>query len=212
MNTPHFNQQKLHGKVWGMAIDPLYSSLFMDIRDNTSKKLELIKLSLPNLEKETKVGLANWQTQLIAVEENHLFFVEYLDALDPTNFKFIRYNWTSEKTIRVDKPINKQENFLAHPFVYENDSAHHKTVMNFLDISSPLACEYFEWGNTVVISYYICVENGFERYLLLLKEGQKIWKLKQDEHIKNFSPGAFFVFQEFLIFIKNSNEICIYNR
>ncbi|MEO1255006.1 MAG: hypothetical protein AAFY41_08985 [Bacteroidota bacterium] len=210
MNIPHLNQRKLNGTIWGTVLDVVSKTLFVDSRNSSTKKMELTKLKIPDLEAETKPGIDSWWSQLIGAKDERLLFIEYQDQNDPNKYKHVELNWKNSEIKELHQDIILPKDFSKYPQVYEHNSAYHKTVIEFLSLDTPLSCEYFEWGDKIIISYYLRSDTGFERYLLVLKEGKKLWKVKQDHSMKGFSPGAFFVFQNQLIFIKDLNEVCIY--
>ncbi len=210
MITPDFSRYPLNGVVLGSAIDVSSESLFLDVRDEHSKKFEIVKLRLKDLKDEARQGIDSWWSQLVSAEDGKLVFTKYLNQHDPTQVQFIQLDWKSGEKIEMDPPVDFPQNSLTYPHIYDHGTAYYQTVMDFLAVESPLACEYLEWEDKIIISYYLRSDNGFERYLLLLKDGQKVWKVKQDQLMKGFSSGAFFVFQNQLIFIKDLNEVCIY--
>ena len=138
-----------------------------------------------------------------------MFFIEYQDQQDPNQQKYFSFNWASERKEEIGELVGFQTE-VVYPSIYEHGSAYYKTVRDFLSLDLPLACEYLEWNDKIIISYYLRSGNEFERNLLLLVKGTKEWKILQDEQIKGFSAGSFFVYEGQLIFVKNRNEVCIY--
>ena len=204
------NQYKIDGVVKGSSIDEKTHSLFLDVRDLHSNKTSIVKLSLPDLDAEVKKGIASQWSQLEGVRSSNLYFVEYLDRQDPTKQRYLQLDWDTGETTVIQESFEWISNTLAYPYIYDHGSDYFKTVMDFLSIDSPLSCEYFEWDDKIIISYYLRSDTKFDRYLILLKEGKKVWKIKQDDGMNGFSSGSFFVFQDQLIFIKDLNEVCIY--
>ena len=212
MNISHLNQYKVNGAIRGSAIDEKSQSFFLDVRDETNQKTSLIKLSLPELNAEERNGIDIQWSHLEGVEGDYLYFIEYVDQHDPTKYQYIRLDWAGGAKDIIEEPKEGKNDALRYPYIYEHGSEYFKTVIDFLSVDSPLSCEYLEWEDKIIISYYLRSGNKFERHLILLKDGQKVWKLKQDGEINGFSSGAFFVFQNQLIFIKDLNEVCIYTE
>lgn len=196
------------GHIWSLAVDESHRHIYMDVRQEESDAIRLIKLGLDDLEPEAKEVANPWWSKLIGANEGKAQFVEYQDQSDPTKQKYFILDWESLAKTYVEG-VETGEN-LTHPFTYEHGSEYFKTVAAFLSLELPLSCEYLEWDDKIIISYYLRSGNGFDRYLLLLKDGEKQWKVTQDEGMKGFSPGAFFVFEDQLIFIKDRNEVCVY--
>lgn len=203
-------RMSIKGQVWGIIPETGSDSFFLEVRDETVKTCGIWKMDVLKGEVEQLKFKFDWWNKLIGVENDHLHFVEYLDQNDPTKQSFFSIELSSgEKNKREQAP--KIETFFEHPNIYEHGSEYFKTVCDFLSLELPLSCEYLEWKNKIIISYYLRSDNGFDRFLLLLNDGEKEWKIKQDSQMKGFSPGAFFVHKDNLIFIKDRNEVCVYS-
>lgn len=97
---------------------------------------------------------------------------------------------------------------LKFPEIFRPGSESLQLVDTFLQKSnSEVGCEYFEEGDIIIISYYLRLETKFQRKLLLIKEGQEYYHVTQDKSLDGFASGAFFVFENMLVFIKNGNQI-----
>ncbi len=199
-------QVSFEGKIWSAVVDEDHNMMYLDLRNEHS--IELIQLNLNALTYSSKIVDHTWWTKLTAVENGKLFFVEYLNQNDPNQIQKFSYDWeNAEHAIIESFEVNE---IFIHPSVYEHGTDYHKTVAKFLSLELPLACEYLEWKEKIIISYYIRSGREFIRYLLLINDGEKVWKIQQDDQMKGFSPGSFFVFNDQLIFIKDRNEVCVY--
>ncbi|WP_424961714.1 hypothetical protein [Ekhidna sp.] len=202
-------QISLAGSVWGTALDEECECLYIECRNEEDRTIFIARLNLKNLELESRKVNITWWDKLVGVKLNQLYFVKYLDQNDPTQqLSFIldfesgvKAEWESSAEFSIHT---------RHPEIYEHGSDYFDIVSKFLALELPVSCEYLEWQNKIIISYYLRSANGFDRYLLLLKNGEKEWKVKQDQEMKGFSSGAFFVFDNQLIFIKDRNEVCVY--
>ncbi|WP_436517237.1 hypothetical protein [Ekhidna sp. To15] len=196
------------GKIWNSVVEGDSSNFYLDIR-GLNDESEVVKLNLRSLKYDTKkVQHAKW-TQLIGAKNDTLYFIEYQDEHDPNQNAYFSLSWRDGRK----EPITKIPTFghsIQYPSIYEHGTEYHKTVSEFLSLELPHSCEYLEWNDKIIISYYLRSGNVFDRYLLLLQNGEKEWKVCQDTGMKGFSPGAFFVFQGQLIFIKDQNEVCVY--
>lgn len=199
---------KLDGQVWSTAIDERNRLIYLEVR--SKKSVEVVKLDLATLKFTSKTFDLAWWTQLVEVEGENLFFTEYRDQADPSNKKYFKLSWgDGARTDVSELPFFEID--LKQPSIYEHGSSYHKTVGDFLALELPVSCEYLEWNDKIIISYYLRSGNGFDRFILLLQDGEKVWKVKQDEEMRGFSSGSFFVFQEQLIFIKDRNEVCVFS-
>ncbi|WP_370089647.1 hypothetical protein [Ekhidna sp.] len=200
---------KLDGQIWNTAIDERNTLIYLDVRGQQDQSIHVIEFDLISLKVTSKTFDLAWWTQLIEVVDGNLYFVEYRDQNDPTNKKYFKLSWDDGNREGIEELPNLKKE-LKHPHIYEHGGSYHKTVADFLSMELPLSCEYLEWDDKIIISYYLRSGNGFDRFILLLQDGKKVWKVKQDEQMKGFSSGSFFVFQEQLIFIKDRNEVCVF--
>ncbi|MEO9481836.1 MAG: hypothetical protein ABJG47_00230 [Ekhidna sp.] len=196
--------------IWNSAIDEASGKLYLDVRKG-NETIELVQLDLSSMiYEEVKVEHSRW-TQLLGAADGKLYFVEYIDHHNPNTQKHSALDWSS-KEMKAVETMSSLSNSALHPAIYEHGSDYHKTVAKFLSLDLPLSCEYLEWKEKIIISYYLRSDNEFERHLLLLKNEEKEWRLCQDSRMKGFSPGSFFVFKDYLIFIKDQNEVCVYTE
>jgi hypothetical protein len=200
---------QLTDQVWSAAIDYQKGQLYLDVRNREKESIEIVCLDLSSFETQTKQVDVSWWSQLVSVSDGELYFTEYVDPADPTKKKHCSFDWKTGNQKEVEEIVVAGERTLL-PIIYEHGSEHHQTVADFLSLELPLSCEYLEWDDKIIISYYLRSGKEFERFLLLLKDGTKEWKIVQDDSMKGFSPGAFFVFKNQLIFIKDQNEVCVY--
>ncbi len=97
---------------------------------------------------------------------------------------------------------------VKYPVYYAPATASYQTVFDFLDKEPPgIGCEYFEWKNYIIISYYERLGTKFDRKLLVVKGDYEICHELQDEGLSGFASGAFFLLNDLLVFIKNGNQI-----
>ncbi|MEQ8905168.1 DUF4905 domain-containing protein [Ekhidna sp.] len=200
---------QLSGQIWSTAIDYGVNQLYLDVRDREKNSIEFVQLDLSSLKALTKAIDISWWSQLFSVSKGALYFIEYEDQSDPASKNHFVIDWKTEKRKKIEQ-VPKDKEHIKYPEIYEHGTEYHRTVADFLSLELPLSCEYLEWNDKIIISYYLRSGKVFERFLLLLKDGAKEWKITQDESMKGFSPGAFFVFKNQLIFIKDQNEVCVY--
>lgn len=199
-----------NGVLWGSALKPDSNALILDVRDESKKTGSLYHLDLATMLSERLSVELDWWEELIGATDTFIFTVKYPDKNDPT-LKEYQEIMLETGVRKVITEINLDQAVIDLPSVYETGTEFHKTVADFLSIELPLSCEYYEIGDNIIISYYIRSELGFSRYLLLLTAGKKSWKVLQDEKVKGFAPGAFFVLNNQIIFVRERNEVCIYD-
>lgn len=199
---------KLDGIVWNTVLSTANDTLIFDVRQQETQTVEYWKMELTSLElQRLPISHKSWWTSLEAVNDQ-LYVCEYQDKADPANKKWMAYG--KEKT-QVDAssvpPIGDQWQF---PFHYEIETENHQLVASYLGLQLPLACEYLEIDQKIIISYYLRSDNRFDRYLLYISDGKKQWKILQDQAINGFAPGAFFVLNDRIFFVKNRDEVNSY--
>ncbi len=182
--------------------------LILDVRNEVEKSIEYYKLSLDSLQLTSIAQAGSWWS-MIETFDKQLFISEYQDEKDPNNKKFYRVDPADKIEVSL-REIPYSENAIIQPSIYEPGSEYFKTVGEFLGLELPCACEYLEIDRKIILSYYLRSGKEFERYLLLLEEGKKVFKELQDTQMKGFASGSFFVVNGLLIFIKNRNEIFVY--
>lgn len=200
------------GTIHGSILSSM-SQLILDVRDVEKQLVSYFQLNLDSL-KRNKLPLENagWWSNLIAADTEWLYLKKYIDRNDPNSQINVRVPINSQNGNQWEEveQVPTFNNQITYPSLYENGTEYHKMVSSFLGLELPLSCEYLEWNDKIIISYYLRSGNAFDRFLLLLDNGKKEWKLHQDQKMKGFSPESFFVFNNELIFIKDLNEVCIY--
>ncbi|MEM9337935.1 MAG: hypothetical protein AAGA66_04350 [Bacteroidota bacterium] len=202
--------QKLDGVIWKIIPSMMGDGLLLDVRNEKKKTVKYVKLPLDNhrLKKLSIKELSWWSNVEFYDGEKEVFISEYQDQKDPTNKKYFRLGKQKVEIELNEVPI--QQVSLLHPFLYEEGTPYHQTVASFLGLQLPLSCEYLEHEDHIIMSYYLRSGNAFDRFLLILKNGEKQLKEVQDLNINGFAAGAFFMLEEKVFYVKNRNEICIY--
>ena len=196
------------GKIWNSAVDAKSMKMYFLVRTDSNETF-IAQVDPESMEHTSQtVNLTRW-TQLIGAVEDVLYFIAYQDEHDPNQNNIFCIRWGDDKNESVEQ-LPDFSNLVTYPSIYEHGSDYHQTVQEFLSVELPHSCEYLEWKDKIIISYYLRSGNVFDRHLLLLKDGAKELKVCQDREMKGFSPGAFFVFNEQLIFIKDQHEVCVY--
>lgn len=213
MSNSSIRSTKLSGTIYSSVFSSS-NQLILDVRDQEKQTISYYHLHLPSLKLE-KIPITNthWWTKLIAADVESMYFTKYMDRSDPNSQLYLRIPVNGGGVGDFEEvqeiPLIEEQS-ITYPTLYESGTNYHKTVSDFLGLELPLSCEYLEWGQKIIISYYLRSENEFDRYLLLLDNGKKEWKLHQDHKMNGFSSGAFFIHNDQLLFFKELNEVCIY--
>lgn len=133
--------------------------------------------------------------QLVEVKDQSVILQK---VEDPNSF--------TEEQLPEHKHPDSQHEFLA-PMVFPEGSDNFATVQSFLSEEIGQQVEYLELEDVIVISYCTPLDKGFARALLVLKEEKEIYRATLDKKIEGVAPGAFFVFENFLIFIVERKQI-----
>ncbi len=196
--------------IWSLLYSEVNKSLIVDTRNEAQKSVMLFELMIDAWNyKKIDIKLS-WFEKLVGVHEGRLFAIEYTNENDPSshNLKEIKLSDFATRQIEEFPVIN---NNVQEPSFFELGSSNHQLVVDFLAIELPLSCEYLEFEDYIIISYYLRSEDGFDRFILLLNDGKKVWKTRQDHKTRGFAAGSFFVVESQLVFVKDRNEVCIFS-
>lgn len=195
--------------IWTMVIDESSHQLIIELRNEPDRVVSLVSLDPDKKEAENLRATLNWWDKLVMANCNEITLISYNDQHNPSDYEFYSIHRASGERTLLDRVPDIQTSAIV-PQLYENGTPYHQTVSEFMSLELPLACEYLELDEYIIISYYLRSENSFDRFLLCMKDGEKVWKVKQDVGMKGFSPGAFFVLNQQLIFVRERNEVCFY--
>ncbi len=207
-NTIKIRSIKLPCMIWGSAVDAQTNSLILDVRDESRQVIRYQRIYLDSLKiGELALKGINWWSRVVGCENELLYITVYLDRKDPNLQETWSLNVNSGKKALVDA-IPEFQGTILYPSVYEIESEYHKMVADFLQKELPLPSEYLEFDDKIILTYYLRSDKGFDRFLVLLKQGKYICTEKTDQQMNGFSSGSFFVYNSLLIFFKNRNEVC----
>jgi len=208
----HKDIRSIHFKdpIWNLLYNKTKNVFFVVERAEKDRSIQIWEVLLER-QKKTKAWTSSDQWEyFVASEGDFLYSKVYQNEHDPSRSQLFRHHLIHKKKEEVDTYPRLSFEGIKEPMIYEFETAYHKTLSMFLGLDLPLSSEYLEIEDHIIISYYLRLSEGFDRYLLLVKNGKKLWKVKQDHRMKGFSSGSFFVFKHLLIFVKNRNEICFF--
>lgn len=119
---------------------------------------------------------------------------------------------SAEEERRVLAAENKN---MHYPFHYTEAQPYFETVKQFIiqyTNTSPLkGCEYLEYKDYILISYYIQENNALANYLIVIDtEGHLVLQETLDHHLTQIGLGTFFIAREKLILIKEKSRLISY--
>jgi len=124
----------------------------------------------------------------------------------------------TENIAEQKKPEGKNKS-VVQPFFYTENQPYFSTVANFvesLQLGCPVSgCEYLEYGNYVVIAYYVpdktAEKNGLANYLLILdRHGKVLLHECLEKSVPQPGLGTFFVAQHQLIVVQHQRQLVGY--
>ncbi|MEQ9404441.1 MAG: hypothetical protein RIM99_12685 [Cyclobacteriaceae bacterium] len=195
--------------VWKIILSDCSDLLLIDVRNESVKQVTIFKFDLNTLDiRNLGVDILWWSN--IEYYNDGLFISEYQDKHDPNQKKYFLVNEIGKEEVsRTELPVKKNQ--MSCPVIYEEGSESFKIVSEYLNLDLPCSVEYLELDDKIIISYYLRSGKEFDRYILVLKEGQEKVHVIQDSGMKGFAAGSFFVLNDKLFFIKERNEMCIYS-
>ncbi|MEP1097213.1 MAG: hypothetical protein ABJG78_19010 [Cyclobacteriaceae bacterium] len=207
--SPSF-ENKFDGVIWNSIVSNDGGMLILDVRDEEKKLVEYFKLDLADFELSSlNIDGGSWWSKMESYDGN-LFISQYQDKNDPNNKKLYRLEADNRDEVTTAGTLSPELD-VVRPSVYEPGSEYFKIVGDFLGLELGCSCEYLEWSDKIILSYYLRSGKVFDRHLLVLHKDKKVLKELQDVEMKGFASGAFFVLNNKLFFVKNRNEIFIYS-
>ena len=194
--------------VWGVLYDQATEKLIFDCRNEKLKEIQVVELDPRSRQTRWLDTKMIWREKIEAAFEGKLYSIQYEEENDPSKFKLMCTDQESGVVEQIGAMPEIPDCFVE-PSFYDLDSDNNKIVTEFLGIAPVLPSEYLEIQDNIIISYYLRSEIGFDRFLLLLRDGKKQWKVRQDHQMKGFASGAFFVVDNMLVFVRDRHEVCI---
>ncbi len=111
--------------------------------------------------------------------------------------------------------LQAPQNFdIIRPFQYREGSEHFETIRSFLSskagILSVSVIEYCELDAFIVVSAFVKEEELANYLFVFTKTGEMVLKETLGEQLKGIASDTFFIFSDFLIFVKNKRELVSY--
>jgi hypothetical protein len=112
--------------------------------------------------------------------------------------------------------LEEEQNFIiVRPFQYHEGSTHFETLRSFVimkcNISPVISIEYCEYHSLILISVFVGPEDLANYLIVFNSAGDLLLKETLGEHLKGIALDTFFIFSDFLIFVKNKSELVSYS-
>ncbi len=149
--------------------------------------------------------LSNWNF----VEANENLFTGYNREGQLETRKIDSGELTEDELTPQPKPIHQ-------PKFYGEENEHFtefKTyIQNELNVPPVLGCDYLEFAENIIFSYYVRFPNGYDCNLVLIgPDGTIQFHERLETQLKGMIGTSFFIIEKKLLFIKNKIEICVYD-
>jgi len=118
------------------------------------------------------------------------------------------------KSILLTKPSTEG---ILYPYHIGEENPLYQELLTFVKEKAAHSLvgmvEYLEWKNErIVVSYYIEGSKDWEQYLLITdKDAQVLWHERIGEQLKGMALDVFMVVQQQCIYIKDNNQLRIYD-
>jgi hypothetical protein len=208
------------GIIWKILPDEAGNSLVIESRDGERRKtmLSVLDLSDNNLLYSTSDLPKPWWIGLIEVKGNKIIFQGYKESNSPEPKGFYIFDLLSGKLLQAEeeqiyesKDIREDQKSVF-PLLYNIDNVHYSTIVEFLKKNHGHLCygplEYLEFGNNVLISFYIQENKKITNLLLVIdEEGNIVLNDRLAEGAEGVGLATFFICKNKLIYIKNKTSI-----
>lgn len=199
--------RQLPGNVFQSAIDE--KSIAIESRDDQRVYYSVFNLFDGELVAElSPEEITPWHG-LHSIQDQFLILQYFENKKNPDSINYFRLDLTNEKLEEIDEPRIALPTPRV-PSMFLDNSSEFETVKQFIGSDLVLGCEYDEFGEYIITSYYQQHSDGLSRHLLVLHDGEEKYHEIQDGDLKGFAPGSFFTYQNRLIFVRDKTEINIY--
>lgn len=206
------------GKIWSIVGDEQTNRLAIEVRYTQHQQVRFYIFDLRHRKwiwddvefEET------WLLSLLAITGSELYLNYFADEANPENKKIIVVDTEQQQVFKelTSMPVNGNKG-LTIPLHYGEESSHFNAVKEFMkkydgsEIVS--AVDYLEYRSVIIISYYLRNVDKLENFLLVMDKGgnRKLAQLL-GEKLEGIGLETFFCLGQFLITIKDKNELLIY--
>ncbi|MTI30183.1 DUF4905 domain-containing protein [Cytophagales bacterium RKSG123] len=139
----------------------------------------------------------------------------YFSTIDLLNGKISTLGETAARFIQQKAKAKQTNTKTDFPIHYTEENAYFQNFSEFLEsklyIKAVKACDYLEYGNKIIISYYSIEKENLANFIVVFDEsGQQLLHEKLDENLEGVGMDTFFRTNDQLIFIKNKTQILSY--
>ena len=200
---------QLPGVVFNSAVNSK-SQLAIESKNGEITSFSVYDLITGKLLSENRTwNLSPWHS-LSAIDETSIILSYFENKQNPDQVSFIRYDPEIDQLGDVVDKSSIGYPMSHYPRLFLPESEGFQIAVQFLAEQIVLGCEYLELEEVIILSYYLPTTKGFDRKLLVLKNGKEVVHEVQDKGMTGFASGSFFTFQDRLIFVRDMTELNIY--
>ncbi len=221
-NIPYKFHNIFSSPIWKTEISPDGGKMAFEIRDQQAHQAHFWVLDTHNFtwmleryllpEEEWWCGLSHIDC--------HALYVHVFDNQDnPDEKTLYQLAFQSNELKTVEPEIlsgSLIHEGIQFPVFYGHDVDHFAEFREFiqreLNVDPQLGCDYMEYGNNIIISYYIRSTKGFECWMAVIDHhGSVILQETLEKSLTGVIGKPYFIVGDNLFFIKNKREICVYD-
>lgn len=233
---PSFSH-KLPGRVWHLSADPHSGWILLEIRDHSNAKVtyQQVNVQAKKIGKEREVKQLAGSASLIRYLHPYAVLEHYHSMKDPEAKDLLVYHWDKKQLKRLpDAQFDRVDGMkmvwhsvktgergveslsasttnavdLEYPGYHGQGSIVVKLVEEIVGgLAQELGCEYLELGNCIIICYYLRLDGKYARKLLVIVAEEEVFHELLDEGLNGYAAGGFLVLGDYVVCIKNGNEI-----
>ncbi|MDX1627782.1 MAG: DUF4905 domain-containing protein [Fulvivirga sp.] len=218
----NFSHQ-FESNIWKIHAFEASNYIIIEIRDQEKLQVEFAVINMEDDVLEKTIALDEpWWASVDRVAGDMIIFFTFdeEDIAEPRHFlgysiKDAKPLWERD-VIPTAAEISQQNNSIVLPFLYHEGSEYFDTVDHFINTyfkrKITRACNYLEWGNHIIISYFYEKEGIISNRLIVTDQEANVLL---DENLGDFKEGitdnTFFIFNNKLIFVKGVTDFFIYD-
>ncbi|MBP6385603.1 MAG: DUF4905 domain-containing protein [Pseudarcicella sp.] len=201
-------------KKWWMSLLASYNGIVLLQEQSSTQQTETIATSGIEIISQKK----KWEVENFSLSEivQDTVILQRFNEKQEATFKYIKIDsgeTATPETLQENLSL-KNKNLLFAPHVYNLTNEYFKVfkefLNDFLQIDAQESIEYLEFEDKILISYYIYQDNLINNYLLVIDSSKNILLHEQLSSSKGIGLNTFVIFSGKLFFIRNKNQILIY--
>lgn len=220
-NIPYKFHFQFSAPIWKTEFDPNSQILGVEIRNSKEHWVQFNSLDISNFSWKLQ-GFSfeqeRWWSGITSVTADGIIIHVYENEDNPDLKSFFKIGFNGEIEGNVQDIENETNgnDSVNVPIFYDVENEHFKEFQEFvvseLNVHPQLGCDYLEYNDYIILSYYVRSSNGFDCFLLVVDPGGEIRSVDLLEKQLTGQIGKpYFIVGDNLFFIKNKSEICVYD-